>query len=130
VQLTWNSKALMATLLFRLLFGGYVVAMDQYSLNDPESAITVVAIYALIATFATLFLFGQRFGLMGIIGLEGVFLVLNSVFLVLSLVQMTDAGLHSPVDNWWATILRYVFSVLTLVWSIRTYQETKNNVPI
>ena len=48
MQLTWNSKALMATLLFRLLFGGYVVAMDQYSLNDPESAITVVAIYALI----------------------------------------------------------------------------------
>jgi len=128
VQLTWNSKALLTTLLFRLLFGGYVVAMDQYSFNDPESAITVVAIYALIATFATLFLFGQRIGLLGIIGLETVFLVLNSVFLVLSLAQMTDPGMHSPLDNWWATILRYVFSVFTLVWSVKAYKETKKDV--
>jgi len=127
MHLTWNGKALLATLLFRLLFGGYVVAMDQYSFNDPESAITVVAIYTLIATFASLFLFGQRIGLMGIIGLEGVFLVLNSIFLVLSLTQITDAGMHSPVDNWWATILRYSFSVLTLVWSIRTFKETRND---
>jgi hypothetical protein len=127
MHLTWNGKALLATLLFRLLFGGYVVAMDQYSFNDPESAITVVAIYVLIATFASLFLFGQRIGLMGIIGLEGVFLVLNSIFLVLSLTQITDAGMHSPVDNWWATILRYSFSVLTLVWSIRTFKETRND---
>ena len=130
MQLTWNCKALLATLLFRLLFGGYVVAMDQYSFNDPESAITVVAIYGLIAIFATLFLFGQRIGLIGIIGLEAVFLVLNSVFLVLSLCQITDAGLHNPLDNWWATILRYVFSVLTLVWSIKTYKEIKKNVII
>lgn len=128
MQLTWNSKALLTTLLFRLLFGGYVVAMDQYSFNDPESAITVVAIYALIATFATLFLFGQRIGLLGIIGLETVFLVLNSVFLVLSLAQMTDPGMHSPLDNWWATILRYVFSVFTLVWSVKAYKETKKDV--
>lgn len=128
MQLTWNSKALLTTLLFRLLFGGYVVAIDQYSFNDPESAITVVAIYALIATFATLFLFGQRIGLLGIIGLETVFLVLNSVFLVLSLAQMTDPGMHSPLDNWWATILRYVFSVFTLVWSVKAYKETKKDV--
>lgn len=128
MQLTWNSKALLATLLFRLLFGGYVVAMDQYSFNDTESAITVVVIYALIATFATLFLFGQRIGLLGLIGLETVFLALNSVFLVLSLAQITDPGLHSPLDNWWATILRYGFSVFTLVWSVKAYKETKKDV--
>ena len=128
MQLTWNGKALLATLFFRLLFGGYVVAMDQYSFSDFESAITVLAIYGLIATFATLFLFGERIGLMGIIGLEGVFLVLNSVFLVLSLAQITDAGMHSPVDNLWATIIRYVFSVLTLIWSIKAYKETKKDV--
>ena len=127
MQLTWNGKALLATLLFRLIFGGYVVALDQYSFNDPESAITVVAIYALIATFATLFLFGHRIGLLGIIGLETVFLVLNSVFLVLSLAQITYPGMHSPLDNWWATILRYVFSVFTLLWSIKAYKETKKD---
>ena len=63
MQLTWNGKVLLAILLFRMLFGGYVVAMDQYSFNDLESAVTVVVIYALIATFAVLFLFGQRIGL-------------------------------------------------------------------
>jgi hypothetical protein len=130
MQITWNGKVLLATLLFRLLFGGYVVGMDQYSFNDLESAITVVVIYGLIALFATLFLFGQRIGLMGIIGLDGVFLVLNSVFLVLSLGQITDPGMHSPVDNWWATILRYVFTVLTLIWAIRTYKETKKDALI
>jgi hypothetical protein len=127
MQLTWNGKALLATLLFRLLFGGYVVAMDQYSFSDPESAMTVVGIYALIAIFATLFLFGQRIGLMGIIGLEAVFLVLNSIFLILSLSKITDAGMHNPLDNWWATIFRYVFSVLTLVWSVRAFKETKKD---
>jgi hypothetical protein len=128
VQLTWNGKALLATLLFRLLFGGYIVAMDQYSFNDLDSALNVAVIYGLIALFATLFLFGQRIGLMGIIGLDAVFLVLNSVFLVLSLAQITDAGMHNPLDNWWATILRYVFMTFTLIWSIRTYKETKNDV--
>lgn len=128
MQLTWNGKALLATLLFRLLFGGYVVAMDQYSFNDPESAISVVVIYALIATFATLFLFGQRIGLIGIIGLEAVFLVLNSVFLILSLAQISDPGMHNPMDNLLATILRYVFSVFTLVWSVKAYKETKKDV--
>ena len=75
MELTWNVKALFVTLMFRLLFGGYVVAMDQYQFNDLDSAMTVVMIYALIAVFASLFLFGKKVGLVGIIALEAIFLV-------------------------------------------------------
>ena len=125
MELTWNGKALVVTLLFRLLFGGYVVGMDQYNFNDLESAVTVVVIYALIAIFATLFMLGKRIGLIGVIGLEGIFIILNSVFLILTLGQIVDAGLHDPLDNWWTTLLRYLFSTLTLALSIRAYRETK-----
>jgi hypothetical protein len=58
--LTWNGTALVVTLLFRLLFGGYVVGMDQYRFNDLESAWTVLLIYALIGVFTILFLFGKK----------------------------------------------------------------------
>jgi hypothetical protein len=124
MELTKNGKALVVTLLFRLLFGGYVVGMDQYSFNDPESAVTVSVIYILIALFATLFLLNKRYGLMGIIGVESIFIILNSVFLILALGQIADAGMHNPLDNWWATLLRYIFSLLTLTFSIRAYRET------
>jgi hypothetical protein len=125
MELTWNGKALVVTLLFRLLFGGYVVGMDQYHFNDLESAWTVLLIYALIGIFATLFLLGKRIGLLGVIGLEGIFIVLNSVFLILTLGQIAEAGMHDPLANWWATLLRYLFSIMTLIFSIRTYRETK-----
>jgi hypothetical protein len=127
MELTNNGKALVVTLLFRLLFGGYVAGIDQYSFNDTESAVTVSVIYILIAIFATLFLLNKRYGLMGIIGLETVFLILNSVFLILALSQIADAGMHDPLDNGWATILRYTFSLLTLTFSIRTYKEIQRS---
>ena len=125
MELTKNGKALVVTLLFRLLFGGYVVGMDQYHFYDLESALTVVVIYVLIGIFVTLFLFGKTIGLLGVIGLEGIFIVLNSVFLILTLGQIADAGMHDPLDNWWATLIRYLFSILTLIFSIRAYRETK-----
>jgi hypothetical protein len=127
MELTKNGKALVVMLLFRLLFGGYVIGMDQYSFNDTESAVTVSVIYILIAIFAALFLLNKRHGLMGIIGLETVFLILNSVFLILALGQIADAGMHDPLDNWWATLLRYMFSLLTLTFSIRAYKEIQRS---
>ena len=125
MELTGNGKALVITLLFRFVFGGYVVAMDQYLFNDLESALTVVVIYGLMAIFASLFLLGNRMGLVGMIGLEAAFLALNSVFLILALGKIADAGLHDPLENWWATLLRYMFSILTLVFAIMVYRETK-----
>ena len=127
MELTKNGKALVVMLLFRLLLGGYVIGMDQYSFNDTESAVTVSVIYILIAIFAALFLLNKRHGLMGIIGLETVFLILNSVFLILALGQIADAGMHDPLDNWWATLLRYMFSLLTLTFSIRAYKEIQRS---
>ncbi|TRO45719.1 hypothetical protein E2P30_01100 [Candidatus Bathyarchaeota archaeon] len=124
MELNWNGEALIATLLFRLLFGGYVIGMDQYFFNDVESAWTVLLIYGLIGIFATLFLFGKRIGLICVMGLEAVFITLQSIFIIVSLGQIADAGLHDPLSNWWATLLMYAFSVLTLTFSIRIYRES------
>ena len=125
MELKWNAKALMVTLLFRLLFGGYVVSMDQYLFNDIDSALTVLIIYLLIGIFATLFLMSKRYGLLGIMGLESIFIILNSVFIVLTLGQIADPGMHDPLSNWWATVLRYLFSLLTLIFAFKAYRETR-----
>ena len=123
--LTDNGKALVITLLFRLIFGGYIIAMDQYQFNDLDSALTVLLIYVLMGVFASLYISGKRMGLKGLIGLEVIFLSLNTIFTVMSLRQITDAGLHSPLNNWWQTVLRYLFSLLTLLLSVRVYREEK-----
>ena len=124
MELTWSSKALVVTLLFRLLFGGYLIGMDQYRFNDIESALTVLLIYGLIGIFATLFLLGKRYGLLGIIGLDVIFIVSQSVFTIVTLSQIVDPGLHDPLVNWWATLLMYLFSLLTIIFSIKAYRET------
>jgi hypothetical protein len=123
VILTDKGRALVITLLFRLIFGGYIVAMDQYRFNDLTSALTVLLIYVLMGIFASLYLSGKRVGLKGLIGLEAIFLLLNTAFTLMSLGQMIDTGLHSPLNNWWQTLLRCFFSLLTLVLSIRLYRE-------
>jgi hypothetical protein len=123
MELTWNGKALVVTLFFRLLFGGYLIGLDQYHFNDVESALTVLLIYGLIAIFATLFLLGIRRGLIGIIDLDVIFIILQSLFIIVTLVQIAEPGLHDPLSNWWATLLMYLFSLLTLIFSIRAYKE-------
>jgi hypothetical protein len=130
MELTWSSKALAATLLFRMLFGGYLMGMDQYNFNDVGSALTVLVIYGLISVFATLFLFGKRFGLIAIIGLDAVFIVLQSVFTIASLSQITDPGLHDPIANWWAAMLMFMFSILTIALAIKTKRDTNTSVRI
>jgi hypothetical protein len=124
MKLTGSGKALVVTLFFRLLFGGYLMGMDQYLFNDVESAWTVLLIYGLIAIFAALFLLGKRRGLIGIIGLDIVFIILQSIFIIATLGQIADAGLHDPLSNWWASVLMYLFSLLTLTFAIRAYRET------
>jgi len=125
LKLSGSGKALVVTLLFRLLFGGYIAGMDQYQFNDVESALTVLLIYGLIGVFTALFLLGKRSGLIGVIGLDIVFITLQVIFTIATLSQIADAGLHDPLANWWATLLMYLFSLLTLAFAIRVYRETK-----
>ena len=124
MKLTENARALTTTLFFRMLFGGYLVAMDQYRYDDVGSAWTVLLIYLLIGVFASAYLYGKRFGLKALIGLEAVFLLLNTVFNLIALGGFADVGMHSPLDNLLETLLRYIFSLLTLLFSIRAYRES------
>ena len=124
MELTISGKALVVLLLFRLLFAGYLIGLDQFHFNDIESALTVLLIYGLIAIFAVMFLLGKRYGIIGIIGLDVVFIILQSLFIVATLSQTADAGLHDPLANWWATLLMYLFSLLTLTFAIKIYKGT------
>lgn len=126
MELTWSGRALVVTLLFRLLFGGYLAGMDRYSFNDVESALTVLSIYGLMGVFAALFLLGSGYGLKGMIGLDATFVIVQSVFTIATLSRIVDPGLHNPLTNWLATALMYTFSLLTIILSIKTYRE--NNV--
>jgi hypothetical protein len=123
MNLTKIGKALVVTLLFRLLFGGYLIGMDHYRFNDLESALTVLLIYGLIGIFATLFILGSRYGLLGLIGLDTIFITLQITFTILSLSKIVDSGLHDPRVNWWATLLMCLFSLLTLIFSLSANRE-------
>jgi hypothetical protein len=127
-KLTANGKALLVTMMFRFLFEGYLVAKDQYAYDDAESALTVLLMTVLLGVFTALFLFGKRYGLTGIISLSILLAILQTVFIVLALGHITDAGMHDPGANLWATVLRYLFLLLTLVFSIRVYRESQANL--
>ena len=120
-------KALVVMLLFRLFFGGYLMGLDQYSFNDMGSALTVLLLYGLVGILGAFFLLGKRVALLGLLGLDTVFLLLQSVFIVATFNKNLNAGLHDPLSNWWATILMYMFSLLTIVFAFKTYRETTIN---
>lgn len=125
MELAWSGKALVVTLLFRLLFGGYLIGTDLYNYHDAGSALTVLLIYGLIGISAALFISGKRYGLMGIIGLDVMFIISQSVFTFITLSQMVDAGLHGPIANWWTALLMCLFSLLTLTFAIKTYGDSR-----
>ena len=129
MELTWSGRALVVTLLFRSIFGGYLIGMDQYRFDDVDSASTVLLIYGLIGIFATLFLLGKRYGLLGIIGLDVIFIISQSFFTIAALSGTVDAGLHDPLTNWWATLLMFLFSILTLIFAFKIYRETGQKNP-
>ncbi len=120
-----SGKALVVTLWFCLLFGGYVIGMDQYRFDDVGSALTVLLIYLLLAIFAALWLAGKRAGLVGVMALEAIFILLQLTFLIASLGQVLDAGAHNPVDNAGAAVVQFLFSVLILTFSTRVHRETR-----
>lgn len=127
VELTSSGKALAVTMLFNLLFGGYLAGKDQYDYNDTGSALTVLLIYILLGIFTAMFLFGKRMGLTGILGLSTMLILSHTIFMIISF-GLVDAGVHDPLANWWATLLRYPFFLLTLFFSIRIYRERREYI--
>lgn len=127
MELTRNGKGVVVTSLFRMIFGGYLIGNDLYRLNDANSALEVLLIYGVIGLFAALFVVSKRhgrFGLLGLIGLDVLFIGAQVVFTFLSVSKLTDPGLHDPVTNWWTLLLMFAFSLVTLIFSLKANRET------
>jgi hypothetical protein len=122
VNLTSSGKTLIVIMLFQSLFGGFLIAQDYHAYDDAGSALTVLAIYGLLGVLTAMFLFGNRLGLAGILWLSTILIMFHTVFILISLGPV-DAGVHDPLANWWATLLRYPFFLLTLIFSFRIYRE-------
>ncbi len=126
MELTRNGKVVVVTSLFRMIFGGYLIGNDLYRFNDAKSALEVLLIYSVIGLFASLFIVSKRhgrFGLLGLIGWDVLFIGAQFVFTILSISKLVDPGLHDPLTNWWSLLLMFSFSLLTLIFSLRTYRE-------
>ena len=129
MELTSNGKVVVVTSLFRMIFGGYLIGNDLYRFNDANSALQVLLIYGVIGLFATLFIVSKRhgrFGLLGLIGWDVLFIGAQFVFTFLSVSKLVDPGLHDPVTNWWSLLLTFSFALVTLIFSLRAYRETRH----
>lgn len=125
IRLSKNSIALIVTLMFSLLLGGYLIGTDLYHYNDPDSAMTVLVLYSIMGIFGALFLLGKRYGLHGLMALSAFLLIAQLLYIVVFLAQTTiDPSWHDPSANWFVTLLDILFSVLVLVFSIKVYKES------
>lgn len=118
-------KVVIVTSLFRLLYGGYLIGNDLYRFNDANSALQVLLIYGLIGFFTSLFVSGKRYGLFCLIGLDILFIIAQSVFSILTLSKIIDPGLHDPLTNWWSMVLMIFFSLMSLIFSLKTSKESR-----
>jgi hypothetical protein len=122
--LTRSGIVLVVILFFCLLLGGFLIGTDLYDYNDFDSAMTVLVIFSLMGVFAALFLLGKRNGLVGLIAVSGFLLVSQIIYVIAFLTQTTiDPSWHDPVANWFVTVLYVLFTLLTLVFSIKVYRE-------
>ena len=123
--LTSSGIALVVTQLFRLLFGGYLIAFDQYYYNDLESASTVFGIYVIIGILTTLFLVGRKKpGLYGLIALSVFLLLMETIYIGVYISAATpDPSWHDPFASWWSLVSNYLFPLLTLVFAVKVYKE-------
>ena len=123
--LTSSGIALVVTQLFRLLFGGYLIAFDQYYYNDLESASTVFGIYVIIGVLTTLILVGRKKpGLFGLIALSVFLLLMETIYIAVYISStVPDPSWHDPFASWWSLVSNYMFPLLTLVFAINVYRE-------
>ena len=123
--LTTSGIALVVIQIFRLLFGGYLVGLDQYHYNDLESAISVFVIYSIVGILTSLYLLGKKkISLLGLIILSILLLVMQIIYIgVYVSAPFPDPSWHSPFLNWWATVANFLFPLLTLIFAIKIYRE-------
>jgi hypothetical protein len=123
--LTSCGIALVVTQLFRLLFGGYLIAFDLYYYNDLESASTVFMIYVIIGILTTLILVGRKKpALYGLIALSVLLLVMETIYIGVFISATTpDPSWHDPFASWWSLVSNYMFPLLTLVFAYKVYRE-------
>ena len=123
--LTSSGIALVVTQLFRLLFGGYLIAFDQYYYNDLESASTVFGIYVIIGILTTLVLVSRKKpGLYGLIALSVFLLLMETIYIGVYISAATpDPTWHDPFASWWSLVSNYMFPLLTLVFAVKVYKE-------
>lgn len=124
ISLSRNGIALIVTLMFTLLLGGYFIGTDTFHYNDPESAMSVLVLYSMLGIFGTLSLLGKRFGLLGLMCLSGLLAIAQLAYVIVFHSGVaTGPGWHDPSANWFITILDIIFSLLVLVFSFRVYRE-------
>jgi hypothetical protein len=123
--LTKYGMALVVTQLFRLLFGGYLIGLDQFHYTDLESAYSVLFIYLLIGIFTTMFIMGKRkYGLLGLIALSVILIIMQSLYIIIYFsATIPDPSWHNPLFQLWATVSNFLFPLLTLVFAIKIYRE-------
>jgi hypothetical protein len=117
--------ALVVTQLFRLLFGGYLIGLDQFHYTDLESAYSVLFIYFLIGIFTTMFMMGKRkYGLLGLIALSVILIIMQSLYLIIYFSATTpDPSWHNPLFQWWATVSNFLFPLITMLFGLKVYNE-------
>ena len=127
IRLSRNGIVLFAILMFALLLGGYFIGTDIYHYNDPESAMSVLAIHSLMGIFGTLYLLGKRYGLVGLMALSGILVIAQIGYVIVSITQAsTPPGWHDPSENWITTFLYILFSLLVLGFSFKVYRESSS----
>jgi len=118
-------RVVIVTSLFRLLYGGYLIGNDLYRFDDGNSALQVLFIYTLVGFFTTLFVSGKKSGLFCLIGLDSLFIIAQVIFIFLSLSKLIDPGLHDPLSNWWSMLFMIFFSLMSLIFSLKTIRESR-----
>lgn len=125
MEFTKAGKIVIVNTLFRLLFGGYLIGNDLYRFDDGNSALQVLFIYILIGFFTTLFISRRKSGLFCLISLDILFIIAQSTFIFLALSKLIDPGLHDPLSNWWSMLLMIFFSLMSLIFSLKTIRESR-----
>ena len=123
--LTVSGIALVVTQLFRLLFGGYLIGLDQFYYNDLDSALSVLLINVIIGIFTVLYILGKKKGVLGLIALSIILLLLQFIYIFMYFSQtVPDPSWHSPAANWGLTLLNTLFPLITLVFALKIYRKS------